>query len=50
MKATIEKTSKNKSKYDNEYFDVTINGVTHEALEKSEVRHLIEILDQKIHH
>lgn len=50
MKATIEKTSKTKSKFDNEYFDITINGITHERLEKSEVRHLIGVLDNEIHH
>lgn len=49
MKATVTKTSKYKTKQDNEYFDVTINGITHEHLEKSEIRHLIQILDNTIH-
>ena len=49
MKATIQKTNKYKNKYDNEYFDVTINGITHENLEKSDIRHLIQILDNAIH-
>ena len=50
MKATVQKVSKYKSKLGNEYFDVTINGVTHEHLEKSEIRHLVGILDNAIHH
>ena len=48
MKATIQKTSKYST--ENEYYDVTINNITHERLEKSEVRHLIQILDNEIHH
>lgn len=50
MDCKIQKTSKYKSKLDNEYFDITINGITHERLEKSEVRQLIGVLDKEIHH
>ncbi len=50
MKATIQKTNVYKNKYDNEYYDITIDGITFENKEKSEVRHLIEILDNEIHH
>ena len=50
MKAKIEKTSINNSKYDNIYYDIEIDGVRFERMEKSEVRHLIEILDNGIHH
>lgn len=48
MKATIEKSSKNKSKYDNEYFDINIEGLELKKIERSEVRHLIQILDNGI--
>ena len=48
MKATIKPASKNKSKYDNVYFDITIKGHLFENIERSEVRHLIEILDNGI--
>lgn len=48
MKVTITPTSKNKSKYDNVYFDITIKGQLFENLERSEIRHLIEILDNGI--
>ena len=48
MKATIKNSSKNKSKFDNVYFDFTINGHIFENVERSEIRHLIEILDNGI--
>ena len=48
MKVTIKTSSKNKSKYDNVYFDITINGNLYENVERSQVRHLIEKLDNKI--
>ena len=48
MKATIKPTSQKKSKYDNVYFDITIKGHLFQNIERSEVRHLIEILDNGI--
>ena len=39
---------KNKSKYDNVYFDITINGHLFENIERSQVRHHIQILDEAI--
>lgn len=42
---TIKKTSKNNSKYDNEYYEVKLNG---EIFERSQIRHIIEILDSMI--
>lgn len=48
MKATITPISKKKSKFDNLYFDITINGVLIENMERSDIRHLIEILDNGI--
>lgn len=48
MKATIKPASTNKSKYDNVYFDITIKGHLFSNIERSEVRHLIEILDNGI--
>lgn len=48
MKTSIVKSSKNKSKYDNLYFDVTIDGVTFKNVERSKLRHHIEIIDNKI--
>lgn len=48
MKTTIINSSKNKSKYDNVYFDITINGHLIENVERSQVRHHIQILDDAI--
>jgi hypothetical protein len=48
MKTTIKNSSKNKSKYDNVYFDITINGHLFENVERSQVRHHIQILDEAI--
>jgi hypothetical protein len=48
MKATIKPTSQKKSKYDNVYFDITIKGHLFENIERSEIRHLIQILDNGI--
>lgn len=48
MKTTIKNSSKNKSKYDNVYFDITINGHLFENVERSQVRHHIQILDNAI--
>lgn len=42
---TIQKTSKGSSKFDNEYFEIKLNG---EIFERSQVRHIIEILDEQI--
>jgi hypothetical protein len=42
MKTTIKPTAvKKKSKYDNVYFDITINGHLFENVERSQVRHHI---------
>ena len=48
MKTTIKNSSKNKSKYDNVYFDITINGHLFVNVECSQVRHHIQILDEAI--
>ena len=48
MKTKIKTSSKNKSKYDNVYFDITINGHLFENVERSQVRHHIQILDEAI--
>ena len=40
---TIVKTSKGTSKFDNEYFEINL---TKQIYERSEVRHIIEILDK----
>lgn len=48
MKATITPITKKKSKYDNIYFDVKINGHVFESLERSDIRYLIQILDNGI--
>lgn len=47
MKASITPLSKNSSKYDNEYFQIDVNG-NKIKLERSEVSHLIQILDNGI--
>lgn len=48
MKNTVEITAEplRKNKFDNEFVNINING----RFEKSEVRHLIEQLDNIIHH
>lgn len=48
MKINIKQSSKYKTKHDNLYFDLTINGITHEHLERSKLRHLLEIVDSAI--
>ena len=47
MKAQIKKIGVYKT--DNEYYNVTINQTDLGKFEKSELRHLIEILDNAIH-
>lgn len=47
MKAEIKKLGVYKT--DNEYYNITINQTDLGKFEKSEVRHLIEILDKAIH-
>lgn len=48
MKATIKPVSVKKSKFDNVYFDFIINGHLFQNIERSEIRHLISILDNGI--
>lgn len=50
MKATIKKITKYQSKYDNEFFELSINDKIIGTYEKSELRHLIEIIDNTIHY
>lgn len=46
MKAKIVKSSVYKT--DNQYYNITINNINIPKLERSEIRHLISILDNEI--
>ena len=50
MKTELKKVSKYQSKFDNEFYELIIDGKLIGTYEKSELRHHIEIIDNEIHH
>ena len=50
MKTELKKVSKYKSKFDNEFWELWIDGKLIGTYEKSEYRHHVGIVDNQIHH